>query len=72
MEMKSLVVLGLMVAAAVHGERWAKPSILVLLTDDRGWQDVKCDDIDEPSPRKTPNRDARGTQGVRCTVGCSS
>jgi uncharacterized sulfatase len=35
------------------------------LTDDLGWQDVKCYDIDEPSPMETPNIDSLAKQGVK-------
>jgi len=41
-----------------------KPNIILLLADDLGWQDVKCYDIDEPSPMETPNIDALAKQGV--------
>ena len=41
-----------------------KPNIVLLLTDDLGWQDVKCYDIDEPSPMETPNIDALAKKGV--------
>ncbi|MDB4384517.1 sulfatase [Opitutaceae bacterium] len=63
------VVLGLWSLAiwipATHaGDRPAKPNVLLLLTDDLGWQDVKCYDIDEPSPYETPNIDALAKQGV--------
>ncbi|VGO12500.1 Choline-sulfatase [Pontiella desulfatans] len=58
------VVLGLMVGAASGGDRPAKPNVLLLLTDDLGWQDVKCYDIDEPSPYETPNIDALAKKGV--------
>ena len=44
--------------------RPAKPNIVLLLTDDLGWQDVKCYDIDEPSPMETPNIDALAKKGV--------
>jgi arylsulfatase A-like enzyme len=44
--------------------RPAKPNIVLILTDDLGWQDVKCYDIDEPSPMETPNIDRLATQGV--------
>jgi len=48
----------------VADDRPAKPNILILLTDDLGWQDVKCYDIDEPSPMETPNIDALAKKGV--------
>ncbi len=51
-------------ALGLANERPAKPNILVLLTDDLGWQDVKCYDIDEPSPYQTPNIDALAKKGV--------
>ncbi|MDC0325147.1 sulfatase [bacterium] len=41
-----------------------KPNVVLLLTDDLGWQDVKCYDIDEPSPMETPNIDALAKKGV--------
>ncbi|WPJ95685.1 sulfatase [Coraliomargarita algicola] len=41
-----------------------KPNVLLLLADDLGWQDVKCYDIDEPSPFETPNIDALAKKGV--------
>lgn len=45
-------------------ERPAKPNVVMILTDDLGWQDVKCYDIDEPSPMETPNMDALASKGV--------
>ncbi|WP_139959467.1 sulfatase [Flavicella sediminum] len=45
-------------------ERPEKPNVLVILTDDLGWQDVKCYDIDQPSPYETPNIDKLATEGV--------
>lgn len=42
-----------------------EPNFVLLLTDDLGWQDVKCYDIDEPSPYETPNIDALATKGVQ-------
>ena len=45
-------------------DRPAKPNVVLLLTDDLGWQDVKCYDIDEPSPMETPNIDALAKKGV--------
>ena len=41
-----------------------KPNVILILVDDLGWQDVKCYDIDEPSPMETPNLDALAQQGV--------
>ena len=46
-------------------ERPGKPNIVLILTDDLGWQDVKCYDIDEPSPMETPNIDSLAKQGVK-------
>ena len=45
-------------------ERPAKPNVLLILTDDLGWQDVKCYDVDEPSPFETPNIDKLAKEGV--------
>ena len=44
--------------------RPAKPNFVMILADDLGWQDVKCYDIDEPSPMETPNIDALADRGV--------
>jgi arylsulfatase A-like enzyme len=52
-------------------DRPAKPNIVLILTDDLGWQDVKCYDIDEPSPMETPNIDAFAKQGVMFWQGYS-
>lgn len=41
-----------------------KPNVLLILTDDLGWQDVKCYDIDQPSPYETPNLDQLAKEGV--------
>ena len=41
-----------------------KPNIVLVLTDDLGWQDVACYDIDKPSPMETPNIDALAKRGV--------
>jgi len=56
--------IGLFQTQAVATERPAKPNVLLILTDDLGWQDVKCYDIDEPSPVETPNIDAFAERGV--------
>ncbi|NRD20682.1 sulfatase [Winogradskyella eckloniae] len=42
-----------------------EPNVLLLLTDDLGWQDVKAYDIDEPSPYETPNIDALAKKGIQ-------
>lgn len=52
---------GLLVAEDGRPE---KPNVVLILTDDLGWQDVKCYDIDEPSPYETPNIDALAKKGV--------
>ena len=52
------------IIALADSPRPAKPNIVLLLTDDLGWQDVKCYDIDEPSPMETPNIDALAKKGV--------
>lgn len=49
---------------AAESTRPEKPNIVLLLTDDLGWQDVKCYDIDEPSPYETPHIDALAKKGV--------
>ena len=54
----------LFAAAAVAAPRPEKPNVILMLTDDLGWQDVKCYDIDEPSPYETPNLDAMAKRGV--------
>jgi arylsulfatase A-like enzyme len=42
-----------------------EPNVVLLLTDDLGWQDLKCYDIDEPSPYETPNIDKLAKKGVQ-------
>ena len=59
-----LLFLASTVDAAVNPTRPTQPNVILLLTDDLGWQDVKCYDIDEPSPMETPNIDALARQGV--------
>lgn len=67
---KPLFVLSLIALASAHSfaapqtDRPAKPNVVLILTDDLGWQDVKCYDIDEPSPMETPNIDAFAKKGV--------
>ena len=43
--------------STAHAHRPAKPNVVLILADDLDWQDVKCYDIDEPSPFETPNVD---------------
>ena len=50
--------------ASASAPRPEKPNVVLLLTDDLGWQDVTCYDIDEPSPMETPNIDALAKKGV--------
>lgn len=49
---------------SVVPDRPDKPNVVLILTDDLGWQDVHCYDIDEPSPMETPNIDRLASQGV--------
>jgi len=56
--------LSLQAVHASESPRPEKPNVILLLTDDLGWQDVKCYDIDEPSPMETPNIDALAKEGV--------
>lgn len=60
-----------LLGACQADQRPAKPNVLLLLTDDLGWQDVKCYDIDEPSPTETPNIDALAKRGVMFWQGYS-
>ena len=48
-----------------------KPNIILLLTDDLGWQDVKCYDVDKESPMETPHIDALAKKGVQFWQGYS-
>ncbi|MEM6516542.1 MAG: sulfatase-like hydrolase/transferase [Bacteroidota bacterium] len=41
------------------------PNVILLLTDDLGWQDTKTYDIDDPSHYETPNIDALAEEGVQ-------
>ena len=59
-----LLISPLFLFVAVADERPSKPNIVMILADDLGWQDVKCYDIDEPSPMETPNIDAFAQRGV--------
>ena len=61
----SLLLLFIFSLASLADNRPTKPNVLLILTDDLGWQDVKCYDIDEPSPMETPNIDSLAKQGVK-------
>ncbi|MGY8750124.1 MAG: sulfatase [Pirellulales bacterium] len=52
-------------------ERPVKPNVVLILTDDLGWQDVGCYDIDDPCPYDTPNINRLATQGVQFFQGYS-
>ncbi|MFC5051854.1 sulfatase [Rubritalea spongiae] len=52
-------------------ERPENPNVILILTDDLGWQDVKCYDIDEPSPMETPNIDSLAKKGAMFWQGYS-
>ena len=63
-----MLALALIASSAVNaGEasRPARPNVVLILVDDLGWQDVKCYDVDEPSPMETPNLDALAARGVQ-------
>ncbi|MEP4077260.1 MAG: sulfatase [Haloferula sp.] len=62
--LKVFFVVSLLSVVSAQAERPAKPNVVLILTDDLGWQDVKCYDIDEPSPAETPNLDALAKKGV--------
>ena len=52
-------------------ERPGKPNVVLLLADDLGWQDVKCYDLDAPTPMETPHIDALAKKGVLFRQGYS-
>ena len=61
----SILLITLLPIVITAKERPSKPNVVLILTDDLGWQDVKCYDIDEPSPMETPNIDSLAKQGVK-------
>ncbi|MFC7337750.1 sulfatase [Haloferula chungangensis] len=72
--MKHLVLLlGLLAPTCAFGEvpEPPRPNVVLILTDDLGWQDVACYDIDEPCPYETPNIDKFANQGVMFRQGYS-
>ena len=68
----TLSVLGLGIALAIPAPAAPAPNIVLMLVDDLGWQDVKCYDIDEPSPMETPHLDALAKRGVLFRDGYSA
>jgi len=61
---RTLTLLGLGIALAIPAHAAPPPNIVLMLIDDLGWQDVKCYDIDAPSPADTPNMDALAKRGI--------
>lgn len=51
-------------ANPIKDENRPQPNVVLLLADDLGWQDVKCYDIDTPSPYETPHIDALAKEGT--------
>ena len=41
-----------------------KPNVVLILTDELGWQDVMVIDVDDPAPYETPNIDDLSKKGV--------
>ncbi len=66
-----ILTVGKGVSYAEESGRPEKPNIIILLTDDLGWQDVKCYDVDEASPMETPYMDALASKGVKFWQGYS-
>jgi arylsulfatase A-like enzyme len=60
----TLTLLGLGITLAISAHAAPQPNIILMLADDLGWQDVKCYDIDAPSPMETPNIDALAKRGI--------
>ena len=60
----TLLLLSASLFAEPSSSRPEKPNIVLILTDDLGWQDVKCYDVDDPSPYQTPHLDALAKKGM--------
>ena len=60
-----LLLVGSWATADADSPRPAQPNVVLILADDLGWQDVKCYDIDDPSPYDTPQLDAFAQKGVQ-------
>jgi arylsulfatase A-like enzyme len=58
------ILLGLSLALAIPAHAAPPPNIVFMLIDDLGWQELKCYDIDAPSPADTPNMDALAKRGI--------
>ena len=69
---RKLAPFALGIALAIPAHAAPAPNIVLMLVDDLGWQDVKCYDIDEPSPMETPNLDALAKRGVLFRSGYSA
>ena len=66
-----LILSNCIIEHAESTERPNKPNVVLILTDDLGWQDVGCYDIDKPCPYDTPNINRLATQGVQFFQGYS-
>jgi len=69
--MKHLYLLGLFSLSILATAKPNKPNVIMILTDDLGWQDVGCYDVDEPTPYETPNIDRLASMGIKFTDGYS-
>lgn len=58
-------------AEEVQDSRPEKPNVILILTDDLGWQDVVCYDIGKKTPMETPNIDKLARKGVQFWQGYS-
>ena len=62
--MRPLLLLLALLCSLQANDRPAKPNIVLLLTDDLVWQDLKCYDVDEPCVYDTPYLDAFAKKGT--------
>ena len=60
----TLISYGAVTAESAESERPPKPNVVLLVSDDLGWQDVKCYDVDEASAYDTPYLDAFAKKSV--------
>jgi len=63
-ELKILIYCLLSTSLWAQHTRPEQPNIIVILTDDLGWQDVQCYDVDDPTHAHTPNIDALAAKGA--------